>query len=100
MERRLDDLGRRFQQMEIEQMKKGEVEARQKLEAAKKSVAEKSEQFERKLARARRVGDDAWAEVSDALRGAWVEMKEAVDRAQAEFAGDTAASEQSAGRAG
>lgn len=95
MEQRLDDLGRRFQEMEIEQMKKGEVEARQRLEAAKKSVAEKRAEFENQLKRARRVSDEAWDDVSDTLRNAWNEMKEAVDRARAEFDGETAAAEQS-----
>lgn len=97
MEQRLDELGRTFQKMEIDQMKKGEVEARQKLEAAKKSVSEKREEFENQLKRARRVSDDAWDDVSDSLRDAWTEMKEAVDRARAEFAGETAAAEQSEG---
>jgi len=87
MEQRLDELGRRFQEMEIEQMKKGEVEARQKLEAAKKSVTEKRNEFESQLRRARKVSDDAWDDVSDTLRNAWTEMKEAVDRARAEFDG-------------
>lgn len=88
MEKRLDELGRRFQEMEIEQMKKGEVEARQKLEAAKKSVTEKRNEFESQLRRARKVSDDAWDDVSDTLRNAWTEMKEAVDRARAEFDGE------------
>lgn len=88
MEQRLDELGRRFQEMEIEQMKKGEVEARQKLEAAKKSVTEKRNEFESQLRRARKVSDDAWDDVSDTLRNAWTEMKEAVDRARAEFDGE------------
>jgi len=87
MEQQLEDLGRRFQEMEIEQMKKGEVEARQKLEAAKKSVTEKRNEFENQLRRARKVSDDAWDDVSEKLRGAWTEMKEAVDRARAEFDG-------------
>ncbi|HKK50128.1 MAG TPA: hypothetical protein VKA74_01010 [Myxococcota bacterium] len=88
MEQQLEDLGRRFQEMEIEQMKKGEVEARQKLEAAKKSVTEKRNEFENQLRRARKVSDDAWDDVSEKLRGAWTEMKEAVDRARAEFDGE------------
>jgi|GEM_PF-5694884 len=88
MEQRLEELGRRFQEMEIEQMKKGEVEARQKLEAAKKSVTEKRNDFENELRRARKVSDDAWDDVSDTLRTAWTEMKEAIDRARTEFDGE------------
>lgn len=88
MEERLDELASRFQEMEIEQMKKGEIEARQKLEAAKKSLAGKRREFEKQLERAGRVSDDAWDDVSDALRNAWTDMKEAVERARADFAGE------------
>jgi hypothetical protein len=93
MEQRLDDLGRRFQEMEIEQMKKGEIEARQKLEAAKKAVAGKRTEFEKQLERAARVSDDAWDDVSDTLRDAWTGMKEAVEHARADFAGELEKSE-------
>lgn len=85
MQERLNDLGRRFQEMEIAQMKKGEIEARQKLEAANAIVGEKRQEFERQLRRASSVSDEAWNEVSEALRSAWTEMKEAIDRAQADF---------------
>ena len=85
MQKRLHDLGRRFQEMEIAQMKKGEIEARKKLEAANAAVGEKRAEFERQLRRAASVSEEAWGEVSDSLRSAWTEMKEAIDRAQKDF---------------
>ena len=96
MQQRLRDLGERFQEMEIAQMKKGEIAARQKLEAANSAIAEKRAEFERQLDRARKVSDEAWDEVSDALRTAWTEMKEAVEHARRDFAGELEAETQEA----
>jgi len=85
MEKRLESLTRDFKELEIAQMKKGEIEARQKLEEAKKWVAKTRADFQNELARARKVSDQAWAEVSETLRGTWTEMKESIDRARTEF---------------
>lgn len=85
MEERLEELKRDFQKLELDQMKKGELEARKRLEAAKKSVEQKRAEFQKELRRARSVSDKAWDDVSETLRNAWTEMKEAVDRARTDF---------------
>ncbi len=90
MQDRLDQLKKEFQRLELDQMKKGEIEARQKLEAAKKSIEAKRQSFEGELKRAKSVSDQAWDDVSDALRAAWTEMRESVDRARMEFRAEVA----------
>lgn len=93
MEKRFVSLGREFQEMELEQLRKGELDARKKLEKAKKWVNRTRGEFENQLGRARKVSDEAWDDVSDSLRDAWTEMKEAVDRARREFAGEDTTAE-------
>lgn len=85
MEERLISLTRDFKEMEIAQMKKGEIEARQKLQKAKQWVSKTRADFQAELDRARKVSDQAWSEVSETLRSSWTEMKESVDRARSEF---------------
>lgn len=88
MKERFDDLGKEFQELEIEQLKKGEIEARQKLESANATVSETRAEFERQLNRAGKVSNEAWNDVQETLRSAWTDMKEAVDHARKDFAGE------------
>ncbi len=87
METRFESLTREFKELEIAQMKKGEIEARQKLDKAKQWVAKTRSDFRKELDRAGEVSDQAWTEVSETLRSAWTEMKESVERARTEFDG-------------
>jgi len=91
MKTRFDALAEEFQQLELDQLKKGEIEARQKLEKANESFAEKRSEFERQLSRAGKVSDEAWDDVNDALQTAWADIRQAVDHARKDFAGEVKA---------
>jgi len=88
IETRFEELGRTFQRMEIEQMKKGEIEARQKLESAKASFARRKAEVEKQIDRARKVSDEAWDDVRETLQTAWDDLAETVDHARRDFAGE------------
>lgn len=87
MAQRLDELHREFQELELEQMRKGEVKARAKLAAAKKSIAGKRKEVEDRLDTVRRASANAWEEARDGVEAAWQELRDAVDRARKDFEG-------------
>ena len=86
MERFLEDMGTRFQKLELEQMKKGEVEARARLAEAQKRFAEKKNDLETRLSKLRKAGDDSWSELKTGIDSAWNELESAFDRARTSFA--------------
>lgn len=88
VERLLEDAKSRFQQMELDQMKKGEVEARAQLARAQERFQQRRKELESQLKRARKAGEGAWSEVKDGVEAAWSELSGAIDRARAEFAGE------------
>jgi hypothetical protein len=87
MEERLDTLWARFQAMEMEQMRKGEIEARAKLARAKKEVKKRRREVERRLDAVRDARSGAWEEARDEAREAWSGLEDEVERAQRDFEG-------------
>lgn len=87
MEERLEGLRQEFQQLELEQMKKGEVEARAKLAAAKKSVRKKRKQTEGRLDSVRRAGAGGWEDARTQLDESLTELQGEVERARRDFEG-------------
>lgn len=94
LERLLDDAKNRFQQMELDQMKKGEVEARAQLAHAQKEVRQKREAFEKELKRVRNSSRDAWEKLQEGADSAWDDLQAAVEAARAEFAGEVVEEEE------
>ncbi len=84
---RLESLRRDFQALELEQMKKGEVEARAKLASAKKDVTKKRDAARRSVDGIRgssaALSDEDRQEVENALD----ELEAAVERARRDFEG-------------
>lgn len=87
MEEQLEALRTKFQEMELEQMKKGEVAARAKLSAAKKAVERKRKEVEDRLDTVRRASANAWEEARDGVDAAWEELQDAIERARKDFEG-------------
>ncbi len=87
VEEHLEALRKRFQDLELEQMRKGEIAARAKLDEAKKAVNQKRTQLESQLRRARKASGNAWDEARQGLENARSELEEAVERAAQSFAG-------------
>lgn len=87
MEQKLEDLRTEFQQLELEQMKKGEVEARAKLAAAKKAVDKKRREAEDRLDTIRRASTSGWEDARDELDKAREELQSSIDRARKDFEG-------------
>jgi signal transduction histidine kinase len=84
---KLDALTREFLDLELEQMRKGEVTARQKIEKAKRSIAQRRKELEQRVERAREAAPAAWDDVKDGVESAWTELCEAVNHARADFEG-------------
>jgi hypothetical protein len=93
IERRITDLMTEFQDLELKQMRKGEVEARARLASVKKLVDEKRGNAKRSLASAQRASSAAWDEAKAGLESAWTELRDAVQRAHAELSGEPAETE-------
>lgn len=99
MEERLDTLWARFQAMELEQMRKGEIEARAKLARAKKEVKKRRREVERRLDAVRDARPGAWEEAGEEAREAWAKLDEEVERAQHDFEGTLEEQEEEAAEA-
>jgi multidrug resistance efflux pump len=91
IERRIDGLIRQFQEMELEEMRKGEVKARAKLAEAKKTFDQKRRHARESLSEARSASVAAWEEAKAGLQTAWTDLDRAVERAREEFAAETRA---------
>ena len=81
-------MARRFQEMELEQLRKGEMSARKKLEKAQGWVENARADLERRLERVRKSGAAAGDELREGAESAWTDLEAAVDRARREFAGE------------
>lgn len=90
LERLLDDARTRFQKMELEQMKKGEVEARATLARAQEQVEKKRKAFEKEVRKVRNSSREAWEKLQEGADSAWEEFNAAIEAARAEFAGEAA----------
>jgi len=82
MEQRLEDIGERFQELELEYMKTGEIEARAKLEKVRSSVIQKTGDVRNQLVAVRKAGDEALEEAKEGVTNAWSELSEAVEGAR------------------
>ena len=87
-ETRLEEARRRFQTMELEQMKKGEVEARALLARAQKRFEDRRADVETRLKKARGSSGSAWDEIRKGLEEAYTSLEDSLERARAEFAGE------------
>ncbi len=87
-ETKLEEARRRFQAMELEQMKKGEVEARALLARAQKRVEGRRADVETRLEKARGASGSAWDEIRKGLEEAYASLEDSLERARAEFAGE------------
>ena len=85
IEQRIKATLREFQEMELEQMRKGEIEARARLARVKSGVDEKRTVAQRKLHRARKATADAWVEAKAEVEDAWRELRDEVDHARQEL---------------
>lgn len=99
IQEKLDTLKREFLDLELEQMRKGEISARQKIEKAKKAIAQRRRELEQRIASARDAAPSAWDEMKDGMEAAWGELREAVDRARADFEGELEEREEEESRA-
>jgi len=88
LESRIDTAVKEFQDLELEQMRKGEIKARAKLADAKKIVDEKRADASKSLASARRASAAAWDEAKTGLQAATTELGSAVERVRAELTGE------------
>lgn len=86
-EEKVTDTLKEFQQLEIEQMRKGEIEARAKLADAKKAVNAKRDAMKKRLRSARKASRDAWSDAKAGVESAWDELTEAVSDARDSFEG-------------
>lgn len=85
IEMRLQSLKREFLDLELTQMRKGEVSARQKIERAKKSIGTKRRELEQRLSRAKEDPEAASDEARQEIEAAWAELRGAVDQAREDF---------------
>ena len=87
-ERRIKEALRDFRDIELEQMGRGEVEARARLVAWKGSIHEKRVAAQERPSEARHASAAAWSEARAGVEAAWVELRDAVARARIELLGD------------
>lgn len=85
IEMRLQSLKREFLELELRQMRRGELSARKKIERAKKSIVAKRKELETRLSEAREVPPADWDGVREGVEAAWTELREAVDQAREDF---------------
>lgn len=84
---RLESLRREFQALELEQMKKGEVEARAKLANVKKDVDKKRDAARRSIDGIRGSGASLSDEEHQGVEDSLDELEAAVERARKDFEG-------------
>ncbi len=84
---RLETLKHDFQELELEQMKKGEIEARAKLASAKKDVKKKRDAAQRSIEGIRGSSAALSDEDRQAVEDALDELEAAVERARQDFEG-------------
>jgi hypothetical protein len=79
---------REFQDLELEQMRRGEIEARARLAKVKRGVDEKRTEVQQSLHQARKASESAWDEARAGFEAAWGELRAAVERARRELSGE------------
>lgn len=94
IEQGLERLREEFLQLELDQMRKGEIEARAKLANAKKAVGEKRAEVADRLDTVRKASGAVLEEARVGLQAAWKELRDAVERARDDFEGRLAEEEE------
>lgn len=82
---RLEELDKTMADLMREALRENDTDIQVRVERAKKSVAEKGSELETMLEQAETVEESQWEQTQEALRAAWVDYKEAVDRARLEL---------------
>lgn len=85
IEKRFDEALREFQDLELRQMRKGEMKARAKLAQVKKGFDAKRDALRSRLDEATKASSAAWSDAKTGLESAWEELRAAVDEARNEF---------------
>ena len=85
MEARLEDIGRKFLDVETRYMKTGEIKARAKLEEVRSAFQEKRDAVQSRLGEVKKAGASALNETQEGALSAWNELVGALDRAKEEL---------------
>ncbi len=80
---------REFQDLELEQMRRGEIKARAKLSEVRKSYVRKRDAMKHELAKASKAGSAAWSDAKAGVESAWDELRAAIDEARSEFSDES-----------
>jgi hypothetical protein len=82
IETRVHEVVREFQEMELTQMRKGEIKARAKLAEARKDFTAKRDAMKEALAGAKNASSAAWTDVRGGVESAWEELSTAFEQAR------------------
>lgn len=82
---RVEELDKTMADLMREALRENDTDIQVRVERAKKSVADKGSKLETMLEQAENVDESQWEETQETLRAAWVDYKEAVDRARLEL---------------
>ena len=82
---RLNDAIREFQDLELEQMRRGEIKARAKLAGVRKGYVKKRDAMKHELEKATKASSAAWSDAKGGIESAWNDLRTAIDEARAEF---------------
>lgn len=85
IETRINEIMREFQDLELEQMRKGEIKARAKLANIRGGFVAKRKAVKDQLEQARKASSAAWADSKQGLESAWDELRSALEEARREF---------------
>lgn len=85
IENRVDDVLREFQDMELKQMRKGEIKARAKLAEVRKGFSAKRDNVRKALEEATKASSAAWTDVRGGVESAWEDLHTALEEARAQF---------------
>jgi hypothetical protein len=85
IENRFNVAIREFQDLELEQMRKGEIKVRAQLASVKKSFDIRRTAMQDQLADATKASSAAWSDAKQGLESAWEELSNALGEARAEF---------------
>ena len=83
--KRVNDAIREFQDLELEQMRRGEIKARAKLADVRRSYVKKRDAMKDELEKATKASSAAWSDAKAGVESAWTELRAAIDAARSEF---------------
>lgn len=82
---RLNDAIREFQDLELEQMRRGEIKTRAKLADVRKSYVKNRDAMKAELEMATKASSAAWGDAKAGAESAWKELRAGIDEARSEF---------------